>query len=73
MMGSPASTAVYLIDSSSWDDEAEEHLRNVISAGPGRGNGSAPTAYPSSLFEISWVSHRQDPLPFPMKVTRHFR
>lgn len=73
MMGSPASTAVYLIYSSSWDDEAEEYLRNVISAGPGRGNGSVPSAYPSSLFEISWVSHRQDPLPLAIKVIRHFR
>lgn len=73
MMGSPASTAAYLIYSSSWDDEAERYLRNVISAGPGKGNGSVPSAFPSSLFEISWVGRRQDPLPLSEKLIRHSR
>ena len=73
MMGSPASTAAYLIYSSSWDDEAEGYLRDVISAGPGKGNGSVPSTFPSSLFEISWVRRRQDPLPLAVKVIRHSR
>lgn len=73
MMGSPASTAAYLIDSSSWDDEAEGYLRNVITAGPGKGNGSVPSAFPSSLFEISWVGRRQDPLPLAVKVRETFQ
>ena len=73
MMGSPASTAAYLIYSSSWDDEAESYLRNVISAGPGKGNGSVPSAFPSSLFEISWVGRRQDPLLLAEKLKRHSR
>lgn len=73
MMGSPASTAAYLIYSSSWDDEAEGYLRNMITAGPGKGNGSVPSAFPSSLFEISWDGRRQDPLPLATKVSKHSR
>ncbi len=73
MMGSPASTAAYLMYSSSWDDEAEGYLRNVISAGPGKGNGSVPSAFPSSLFETSWVGRPQNPLPLAAKVIRHSR
>ncbi len=73
MMGSPASTAAYLIYSSSWDDEAERYLRNVISSGPGKGNGSVPSAFPLSLFEISWVGRRQDPIPLAGKTDKTFQ
>ena len=73
MMGSPASTAAYLIYSSSWDDEAENYLRNVISAGSGKGNGSVPDVFPTPFYEISWVSRPQDPLTLAIVVTKHSR
>ena len=68
MMGSPASTAAYLIYSSSWDDEAENYLRNAISAGSGKGNGSVPDVWPTPIYEISWVSRPQDPLTLAIVV-----
>ncbi|KAI1325992.1 hypothetical protein F5Y16DRAFT_400863 [Xylariaceae sp. FL0255] len=55
MMGSPASTAAYLIHASQWDDEAEAYLRGVLNCGPGHGNGGMPSAYPSHYFEYAWV------------------
>jgi aphidicolan-16beta-ol synthase/syn-copalyl-diphosphate synthase len=57
LMASPSSTAAYLMNVSSWDDEAEDYLRHVINQGPGCGQGSVPSAYPSSNFEYSWVSN----------------
>lgn len=56
-MASPSSTAAYLMNASSWDDEAEDYLRHVISRGSGYGQGSVPSAYPSSNFEYAWVSN----------------
>lgn len=56
MMGSPSSTATYLMHASVWDDEAEAYLRKVLKYSTGRGNGSVPCAWPTSVFEISWVS-----------------
>ncbi|KAI0896217.1 hypothetical protein F4806DRAFT_496335 [Annulohypoxylon nitens] len=55
MMGSPSSTAAYLMNSSVWDDEAEAYLRNVLKYGAGNGNGSVPSAWPTRIFEASWV------------------
>ncbi|KAI1355960.1 hypothetical protein F5Y01DRAFT_268144 [Xylaria sp. FL0043] len=55
MMGSPSSTAAYLIHTTSWDDAAETYLENVLKHGSGRGNWSVPSAWPSSLFETSWT------------------
>ncbi|KAL1845943.1 Phyllocladan-16-alpha-ol synthase [Diaporthe australafricana] len=54
-MASPSSTAAYLMNVSSWDDEAEDYLRHVVTRGPGCGQGSVPSAYPSSNFEFSWI------------------
>lgn len=51
MMGSPSSTAAYLIYTSSWDEEAERYLEEVIQAG----NGAVPSAFPIITFEITWV------------------
>lgn len=53
-MGSPSSTAAYLMHASCWDEEAEEylcHVINVLDEG-----GGVPSAYPSTYFEYSWVS-----------------
>ena len=55
MMGSPASTAVYLMNSSIWDIEAESYLRKVIKIGQGKGCGGVPSVFPMPVFEITWV------------------
>ncbi|KAI1370232.1 hypothetical protein F4677DRAFT_465656 [Hypoxylon crocopeplum] len=55
MVSSPSSTAAYLMNTSAWDDEAEAYLRNALEYGSGRGNGSLPSAWPTGIFEISWV------------------
>ena len=59
MMASPSSTAAYLMNSSVWDDEAEAYLRNTIAWSAGIGSGRVPSAFPTSIFEISWVSSPQ--------------
>lgn len=56
MGSSPASTAAYLMFSSQWDDDAENYLRNVISTWKRYGYGGVPTMYPSTGFEVLWVS-----------------
>jgi hypothetical protein len=57
MLGSPSSTAAYLMNCSTWDDEAETYLRIVFEHHAYIGNrGGFPSAFPSTLFEISWVS-----------------
>ena len=55
MMASPASTAAYLMHISSWDDEAEDYLKEVFYKGPGQGSGWFPSAFPTTVFESSWV------------------
>ena len=55
MMAFPSSTAAYLMNVSKWDDEFEEYLRHVVTAGPGWGHGGVPSANPSTHFEYSWV------------------
>ena len=55
MMASPASTAAYLMNVSSWDDEAENYLRKAIIEGSGKANGAVPSVFPTIFFEISWV------------------
>ena len=55
MMGSPSSTAAYLMNTSKWDDESERYLCQVVEVGAGRGDGGVPSAYPSTYFETTWV------------------
>ena len=55
MMASPSSTAAYLIYKSSWDEAAETYLHAVLNQGQGYGLGGFPSAFPTSIFEISWV------------------
>ncbi|RYP77683.1 hypothetical protein DL771_001051 [Monosporascus sp. 5C6A] len=55
MMGSPSSTAAYLMHASTWDDLAEGYLRDVLRHSSGQGDGSVPCAWPTSIFELSWV------------------
>ncbi|KAI1390886.1 Ent-kaurene synthase [Hypoxylon trugodes] len=55
MMGSPSSTAAYLMNASRWDDKAEMYLRHVVGQAAGKGSGGVPSAYPSTYFEYSWI------------------
>ncbi|PTB66981.1 Ent-kaurene synthase [Trichoderma citrinoviride] len=53
MLGSPASTAAYLMHAPSWDVRAQSYLENVV-----RGYGSCggvPSGFPTPVFEISWT------------------
>ncbi|KAI4099650.1 MAG: hypothetical protein L6R37_005881 [Teloschistes peruensis] len=54
-MGSPSSTAAYLMNCSSWDIRAENYLRDAIANGAGHGCGSVTGTYPTCIFEIAWV------------------
>ena len=53
ILGSPAATAAYLINSTNWDDRAEAYLKTVFEA-YGK-TGAVPSAYPTSMFELSWT------------------
>lgn len=55
MMASPSSTAAFLMSASEWNFQAEEYLISVFENGEGRGNGAFPCAYPTEIFETSWV------------------
>lgn len=55
MMASPASTAAYLMHSTTWDDEAERYLRDVIDKAQGKGSGGVPSVFPTPIFETTWV------------------
>ncbi|KAL7912258.1 Ent-kaurene synthase [Trichoderma velutinum] len=53
MLGSPASTAAYLLHSSEWDVRAQSYLENVVSS---YGScGGVPSGFPTPVFEISWT------------------
>ncbi|RYP78945.1 hypothetical protein DL769_003110 [Monosporascus sp. CRB-8-3] len=55
MMASPSSTAAYLMHASNWDALAEAYLRDVLRNSSGQGGGGVPCAWPTSIFELSWV------------------
>ena len=55
LLASPSSTAAYLIRITNWDDEAERYLRAVVDRNEGSVDG-VPSAFPTTIFEISWVS-----------------
>jgi hypothetical protein len=52
---SPSATAAYLIFLSSWNDQAEAYLHQAYNHGAGGGSGNFPSAFPSEIFEASWV------------------
>jgi hypothetical protein len=52
IMASPASTAAYLMDCSTWDDEAEAYLIHIVSLG-GSQSGGVPTKFPTTIFEMT--------------------
>jgi len=55
MLGSPSSTAAYLMHASQWDDEAEAYLTHVVKFAAGQGSGGIPSAFPSTHFESTWM------------------
>ena len=55
MMGSPASTAAYLIFSGDQDEDMEKYLREVSDHWQGPDTGGFPSAFPSTIFELTWV------------------
>jgi hypothetical protein len=55
MLGSPSSTAAYLMNLSEWDGEAERYLRQCVKYGGGNGEGGVPCAFPCEIFEFTWV------------------
>lgn len=61
IMSSPSATAAFLMNLSTWDDEAEQYLRDVVARGPGSGRGSVPSAFPSTNFEYTWVGNHSPP------------
>ena len=56
MLASSSSTAAYLIHSTTWDIDAESYLRRAIAHGEGNNCGGLPSAFPSTYFEMTWVS-----------------
>jgi hypothetical protein len=56
IFGSPAATAAYLMSCSTWDVRAEQYLKTTV-ADTGN-HGGVPSAFPTSLFEFSWVGSR---------------
>ncbi|KAF9894881.1 hypothetical protein FE257_004502 [Aspergillus nanangensis] len=55
MMGSPSSTAAYLIHSSTWDDDAEAYLHRAIHSSSACRDGGVPSTYPTTVFERAWI------------------
>ncbi|KAL8665782.1 MAG: hypothetical protein Q9202_001904 [Teloschistes flavicans] len=55
MMASPSSTAAYLINTTTWDDEAESYLRGVVRNCKSNRAGGVPCAFPTSIFETAWA------------------
>lgn len=53
MMASPASTAAYLMNCSTWDDEAEAYLSHIVSVGDRKSTGGVPTKFPTTVFEVT--------------------
>ncbi|ETS76585.1 hypothetical protein PFICI_11972 [Pestalotiopsis fici W106-1] len=55
LMNSPAATAAYLMNATSWDVQSEAYLRDVVDRDGGIHCGGVPCAWPTTIFEISWV------------------
>ncbi|KAJ3580527.1 hypothetical protein NPX13_g34 [Xylaria arbuscula] len=50
------STAAYLINSSSWDEKAEEYLRSVVSTYRCGSQAGVPSAWPTSSSKVSQIA-----------------
>ena len=57
MCSSPSATAAYLMFSSEWDEDAAKYLRQVVASRQPEGGGiGVPGMYPTTGFEVLWVS-----------------
>lgn len=56
MLASPSSTAAYLMNVTQWDYDAEEYLRGAVQTCQREKLGGVPSAFPTSIFEMAWVS-----------------
>ena len=54
MMGSPSSTAAYLMNVSVWDHEAEQYLLDAVDNGRRIADGMVTNVFPISTFEFAW-------------------
>jgi aphidicolan-16beta-ol synthase/syn-copalyl-diphosphate synthase len=68
MMGSPSSTAAYLMNTSQWDEESEAYLTHVVKAASDLGRGGVPSAFPSMHFEYSWVRTKRYVDKIPVRI-----
>lgn len=57
MMGFASSTAAYMMGCSTWNENCEAYIRHVVADGEVKGSGGLPSAFSSTIFEITWVSH----------------
>lgn len=55
MTASPAATAAYLMNCTSWDDEAEAYLHHIVSVGHSKSVGGVPSRFPTTVFEVTHV------------------
>ena len=62
MMGSPAATAAYLIFSGTSDEDMEAYLQGVSYHWQSPDTGAFPSAFPSTIFELTWVCLRVCPI-----------
>ena len=58
MMGSPAATAAYLIFSRTSDVDMEVYLQEISDHWRAVDTSGFPSAFPSTIFEVTWVWHR---------------
>ncbi|KAI0847854.1 Ent-kaurene synthase [Daldinia vernicosa] len=56
MFNSPSSTAAYLMNSSTWDTMAESYLEDALMYSTGKRDGAVASAWPTTVFEVSWVT-----------------
>jgi len=69
MMGSPASTAAYLMNASKWDEAAEGYLKEAVENGRRIADGMVTTVFPMSSFEFAWVLRPWFPVDCSLLVT----
>ncbi|KAI9841645.1 MAG: hypothetical protein M1837_000492 [Sclerophora amabilis] len=55
MGSSPSSTAAYLMQLPTWDEEVENYLRTVLSSRKSDDYGGVPGMYPTTGFEVLWI------------------
>ena len=69
MMGSPSATAAYLVFSGTFDEDMEAYLQEVSHHGQAPDTGAFPTAFPTTIYELTWVWLRYCPIRASIDVT----